>query len=71
MMTNEKLTLKQLAIGLLMGIIACAMMTLCTGCKSTETVVVKEQHTDTLMITNLRRSPMSEEIPAVRQHVRP
>jgi cell division protein FtsL len=55
MMTNEKLTLKQLIIGLLMGIIACAMITLCTGCKSVETVVVKEQHTDTLMITKHQR----------------
>ena len=55
MMTNEKLTLKQLIIGLLMGIIACVMMTLCTGCKSVETVVVKEQHTDTLMITKHQR----------------
>lgn len=55
-MTNkEQLTLKQLLIGLLMGIIACAMMTLCTGCKSVETVVVKEQHTDTLMITKHQR----------------
>jgi hypothetical protein len=55
MMTNEKLTLKQLIIGLLMGIIACVMMTLCTGCKSVETVVVKEHHTDTLMITKHQR----------------
>jgi hypothetical protein len=55
MMTNEKLTLKQLIIGLLMGIIACVMMTLCIGCKSVETVVVKEQHTDTLMITKHQR----------------
>jgi hypothetical protein len=28
-MTNEKLTLRQLLIGLMMGIIACAMITLC------------------------------------------
>ena len=55
MMTNEKLTWKQLIIGLLMGIIACVMMTLCTGCKSVETVVVKEQHTDTLMVTKPQR----------------
>ena len=54
-MTNEKLTWKQLIIGLLMGIIACVMMTLCTGCKSVETVVVKEHHTDTLMITKHQR----------------
>jgi cell division protein FtsL len=54
-MTNEKLTLKQLLIGLLMGIIACAMITLCTGCKSVETVVVKEHHTDTLKITKHQR----------------
>ena len=54
-MTNEKLTLRQLLIGLLMGIIACAMITLCTGCKSVETVVVKEHHTDTLKITKHQR----------------
>lgn len=55
-MTNkEQLTLKQLLVGLLMGIIACAMITLCTGCKSVETVVVKEHHTDTLMITKHQR----------------
>ena len=55
-MTNkEQLTLKQLLVGLLMGIIACAMITLCAGCKSVETVVVKEQHTDTLMITKHQR----------------
>lgn len=54
-MTNEKLTLKQLLIGLLMGIIACAMITLCTGCKSVETVVVTEHHTDTLMVTKHQR----------------
>jgi hypothetical protein len=54
-MTNEKLTLRQLLIGLMMGIIACAMITLCAGCKSVETVVVKEHHTDTLMITKHQR----------------
>jgi hypothetical protein len=54
-MTNEKLTLRQLLIGLLMGIIACAMITLCTGCKSVETVVVTEHHTDTLKITKHQR----------------
>ena len=54
-MTNEKLTLRQLLIGLLMGIIACAMITLCTGCKSVDTVVVKEHHTDTLRITKHQR----------------
>lgn len=55
-MTNkEQLTLKQLLIGLLMGIIACAMITLCTGCKSVETVVVKEHHTDTLKIMKHQR----------------
>ena len=55
-MTNkEQLTLKQLLVGLLMGIIACAMITLCAGCKSVETVVVKEHHTDTLKITKHQR----------------
>ena len=55
-MTNkEQLTLKQLLVGLLMGIIACAMITLCAGCKSVETVVVKEHHTDTLKITQHQR----------------
>jgi hypothetical protein len=55
-MTNkEQLTLKQLLVGLLMGIIACAMITLCTGCKSVETVVVKEHHTDTLKIVKHQR----------------
>lgn len=49
------MTLKQLLIGLLIGIIACAMITLCTGCKSVETVVVKEHHTDTLKITKHQR----------------
>lgn len=54
-MTNEKLTLRQLLIGLMMGIIACAMITLCAGCKSVETVVVTKHHTDTLKITKHQR----------------
>jgi hypothetical protein len=54
-MTNEKLTLRQLLIGLMMGIIACAMITLCAGCKSVETVVVTKHHTDTLKITKHHR----------------
>lgn len=54
-MKNEKLTLKQLTIGMLLGIIACAMITLCSGCKSVETVVVTKHHTDTLKITKHQR----------------
>lgn len=47
MITKEQqLTLRQLAVGIIIGLIACAMITLCVGCKTTEYVPVTQQHTE-------------------------
>ena len=47
MITKEQqLTLRQLAVGIIIGLIACALITLCAGCKTTEYVPVTQQHTE-------------------------
>ena len=47
MITKEQqLTLKQLLVGIVLGLIACALITLCAGCKTTEYVPVTQQHTE-------------------------
>lgn len=47
MMTEkQQLTLRQLVFGIIIGLIACALITLCAGCKTTEYVPVTQQHTE-------------------------
>ena len=38
--------IKHLVIGLIMGLIACALITMCTGCTTTKYVPVESQHTE-------------------------
>lgn len=40
--------IKHLVIGLIMGLIACALITMCTGCTTTQYVPVIEHKTDTV-----------------------
>jgi hypothetical protein len=40
--------IKHLVIGLIMGLIACALITMCTGCTTTQYVPVIEHKTDTM-----------------------
>lgn len=40
--------IKHLVIGLIMGLIACALITMCTGCTTTKYVPVIEHKTDTV-----------------------
>lgn len=56
MMTKEqKLTLKQLLVGIILGLIACAMITLCAGCTTIREVEVVKTRTDTLIQTKVQR----------------
>lgn len=56
MMTKEqKLTLQQLLVGLILGLIACAMITLCAGCTTIREVEVVKTRTDTLIQTKVQR----------------
>ena len=38
--------IKHLVIGIIMGLIACALITMCTGCTTTQYVPVESQHTE-------------------------
>lgn len=56
MMTKEqKLTLKQLLVEIILGLIACAMITLCAGCTTIREVEVVKTRTDTLIQTKVQR----------------
>ena len=56
MMTKEqKLTLKQLLVGLVLGLIACALITMCAGCTTIREVEVVKTRTDTLIQTKVQR----------------
>lgn len=56
MMTEkQKLTLKQMVAGIILGMIACALITLCSGCTTVREVEVVKVRTDTLIQTNVQR----------------
>lgn len=56
MITKEQqLTLRQLAVGIIIGLIACAMITLCAGCTTIREVEVVKTRTDTLIQTKVQR----------------
>lgn len=56
MITKEQqLTLRQLAVGIIIGLIACALITLCAGCTTSREVEVVKTRTDTLIQTKVQR----------------
>lgn len=56
MITKEQqLTLRQLAVGIIIGLIACALITLCAGCTTIREVEVVKTRTDTLIQTKVQR----------------
>ena len=56
MITKEQqLTLRKLAVGIIIGLIACALITLCAGCTTIREVEVVKTRTDTLIQTKVQR----------------
>lgn len=50
---QEGLNIRNVLIGIILGMIICALLTLCTSCTTTKYVTVPEYHTDTLIQTKI------------------
>lgn len=52
---KESMSISNILAGIILGLIACALITLCSSCTTTKYVPVIEHHTDTLIQTKLQK----------------
>jgi hypothetical protein len=52
---KEGMSISNILAGIILGLIACALITLCSSCTTTKYVPVIEHHTDTLIQTKVQK----------------
>jgi len=52
---KEGMSISSILAGIILGLIACALITLCSSCTTTKYVPVIEHHTDTLIQTKVQK----------------
>ena len=52
---KESMSISNILAGIILGLIACALITLCSSCTTTKYVPVIEHHTDTLIQTKVQK----------------
>jgi hypothetical protein len=52
---KEGMSIANILAGIILGLIACALITLCTSCTTTKYVPVIEHHTDTVMVNKVQK----------------
>lgn len=52
---KESMSISSILAGIILGLIACALITLCSSCTTTKYVPVIEHHTDTLIQTKVQK----------------
>ena len=52
---KEGMSISSILTGIILGLIACALITLCSSCTTTKYVPVIEHHTDTLIQTKVQK----------------
>ena len=52
---KEGMSISSILAGIILGLIACALITLCNSCTTTKYVPVIEHHTDTVMVNKVQK----------------